>query len=123
MARNRRSMDPRWVLNKGNGKFPPCFESYAQYTDWRMFMRASLESMRVGICHDCTPEYKMEMMCQNRCQHPETVFVTRTQRTGEMEMIGVAEGSLYWNSVQDGKLVLMEQDDDEDKQPSEREDG
>lgn len=120
MARDRK-LDPRWVLNAGGGgRFPPCFNSHQQYQDWRYYMRVSLEGLRLGVCHDCTPEYKMEMMCQGRCQHPETVFVTRTLRNGESEVIGVAEDTPYWKQVQEGKLVLAEQDDGEDQQPSER---
>ena len=123
MGRNRKPLDPRWVLNSGAGRFPACFNGYQQYQDWRYYMRVSLEGMRVGVCHDCTPEYKMEMMCQGRCEHPETVFVTRTLRSGDSEVIGVAEGTPYWEQVQEGKLVLVEQDNGEDQQPSEGQNG
>lgn len=53
---------------------PMCFDSDAQWLDWRRLSRAS--SHRANLfCADCTLAYQQKMVQQGRCAFPETVFV------------------------------------------------
>ena len=107
--------DPRLVLNKYMaGYYPACFNSSAEYAQWRALMRTSQEHMAVGFCVDCTPEYKMEMMSEGRCAHPETRFVLRSTKTFGTELIGVSSKSIYWARIVQDSAVLRE-DDGENK--------
>ena len=55
------------------GTHPLCFASDSQYDLWK---RASIGTVGLvsGICSDCTPEYKSEMLKANRCSHPRIQF-------------------------------------------------
>lgn len=121
MARSDpRRRDPRSVLNHGDGYHPPCFDSAEQFAQWRMLLARSGGGMRVGFCLDCTPEYKMEMMCQDRCTHPETQFIVLRdhQDPEEVSVVGVSSASIYWARVERGVVVIDEGKDGEDQQPS-----
>jgi hypothetical protein len=115
-----RPRNPRRVLNSG-GYYPACFNSAREYSEWRLLLRQSRESMRVGYCYDCTPDYKMEMMCEGRCEHPETQFVVlRDSGNGdEIQMIGVSDQSIYWARVEQGAAVIDGAEDGEDQQQGE----
>lgn len=100
--------NPRSILNKGGGYYPPCFKSATQYEQWRYLMRVSQESSRAGFCIDCTPEYKVHMLAQNKCIHPETVFVKRVMPSEPdyAESIGVSSASVFWACVERGVSVI-----------------
>lgn len=58
--------------------YPPCFESEADYLDWRARLRDTAPeaiTSRSVICWDCTPQHKQEMLSEGRCLHPNTRFV------------------------------------------------
>lgn len=99
---------PRAVLNDGTGWHPPCFNNSDEWNQWRLLLRASWENMRVGYCIDCTPEYKMQMMCENRCLHPETQFIVlrNSKDADQVEMVGVSNESVYWARVERGHAVI-----------------
>jgi hypothetical protein len=56
---------------------PPCF-SGEQWRTWRHGgsggSYGALPSPRDGYCEDCTPEYKTEMMLQEKCIWPCVTF-------------------------------------------------
>lgn len=111
---------PRAVLNDGTGWYPPCFKDSDEFNHWRLLLRASGESMRVGYCIDCTPEYKMQMMCEGRCKHPETQFVVlrNSKDPDQVEMVGVSSASVYWARVERGHAVIDGAEYGKNKQPS-----
>lgn len=55
---------------------PRCFNTQDQFRLWVGASRACPDNQKpaCGICTDCTPEYKQEMLLENRCEHPETRF-------------------------------------------------
>ena len=57
--------------------FPPCFESKKQHREymWQVFRTKQPED-ELNYCMDCTREYKIKMLREKRCEHPETIFVT-----------------------------------------------
>ena len=57
---------------------PKCFDSVQQYNRWR-----SVNTEKVYICTDCTPEYQTEMIRAYRCKHPQAQF--RLDKDGMME--------------------------------------
>ena len=64
---------------------PKCFESNAQWEEWKTWARASEHSPE-NFCGDCLPDHQYEMMRANRCAHPEVTFVIR----GSGEDAGIA---------------------------------
>lgn len=108
-TQSRRSRNPRSVLNKGEGYYPLCFQTREQYEDYNTLMNASANPRdTVGTyCMDCTPEFKTEMLECGMCEHPETRFVLyKNVIENEVEQIGVAENSRFWNKVQRGMTVI-----------------
>lgn len=94
--------------------FPPCFESEEQYKEYIHTVAKVGQPMDwTNYCMDCTHEYKLEMLKQKRCEHPETIFVEwRTMsKTPEVEgalitsmhepdIIGISNISKFWGSPQ-----------------------
>ena len=98
--------------------FPPCFESKKQHRDymWQVF-RAKQPEDELNYCMDCTKEYKIQMLKEKRCEHPETIFViwkntvkfpkeevrdilvipTHTDQE-EPDVIGISNLSRFWNT-------------------------
>jgi hypothetical protein len=103
-----RRRNPRAVLNKQGGSYPACFNSSVEYHQWLLLLQLSKQSLRVGICVDCTQRYKLEMLSEGRCAHPETKFaVLRNKKDpSEVEIIGVSSKSVYWARVEDGKTII-----------------
>lgn len=95
--------NPDWV--------PPCFRNSIQFNE---YMHAVVQTGRpmdpANYCMDCTREYKVQMMKEKKCEHPETIFVTwRTTykkptaegtviNTNELDVIGISNISKFWNS-------------------------
>jgi hypothetical protein len=100
--------DPRYILNASHSEGKPsCFASAQQYKEYLHWKRLSLEThLHRGVCADCTPEFKEEMMAKGRCDHPETVFVQHVNRFNEVETVGVATNSKWWPKVMKGQYVF-----------------
>jgi hypothetical protein len=115
-----RKRNPRAVLNKSGGYYPPCFNSSREYSQWVLLLKVSNAGVNLGYCVDCTPDYKMEMMCEGRCSHPETQFIVRRNslERDELEVIGVSDESYYWTQVSQGAAVIDGANDGKDKQQS-----
>jgi|DEB19_MinimDraft_3_1074340.scaffolds.fasta_scaffold15287_3 hypothetical protein len=52
---------------------PACFSSQEQYEEWRELANKTT-GLSSGYCTDCTPEYKAEMLLQERCAHRNVEF-------------------------------------------------
>ena len=68
-----------------NVTLPMCFDDPADHIIWlKLDQRAAnLKNGSAGfVCKDCTPEYKQEMMLQERCEHPEVEFGTVSRQMG-----------------------------------------
>lgn len=108
--------DPRAVLNPDHvSRCPPCFDSAEQYREWQKLKRLSYQWQgQQGVCFDCTPEYKEKMMCEGRCQHPETVFVTYIDKYHEAETVGINKLARWYKRVMAGQMVFVRQNGDDD---------
>lgn len=54
--------------------YPECFQSENQFMEWRgLAIKSNLKS-RASVCVDCTPEYKTQMLSEDRCAEPEVYF-------------------------------------------------
>ena len=100
--------DPRRILNASHSEAQPsCFSSRKQYQEYMHWKRVSLEAhLHRGVCADCTPEFKEQMLAEGRCDHPETVFVQSINRFREVETVGVATNSKWWPKVMKGQYVF-----------------
>lgn len=100
--------DPRFILNPSfNDRKPECFDSKSQYQEYMYWKRLSLEThIHRGVCADCTPEFKEQMLTQGRCEHPETIFVQAVNRFREVETVGVSKDSKWWPKVMKGQMVF-----------------
>lgn len=116
--------DPRAILNKNAGSYPACFNSSREYHQWLLLLRISKDHPGVGFCVDCTPEYKMEMMSEGRCAHPETQFIVRrnSMDPDQVEIVGVSSKSVYWAKVETGSPVVDGAEYGKDQQQNERQD-
>jgi hypothetical protein len=75
------------------GSVPKCFDSAAQYAEWRDAARmAKVGALwALGPCIDCTPKYQGEMVKQRRCENQNVRFRMVEVREGnqtEMELQG-----------------------------------
>ena len=89
--------------------YPPCFESRVQYTEymWQSH-RTNQPHDPMNHCLDCTREYKIEMLKQKRCEHPETIFVVwrsshkKDKPIGaivdEPDILGISNNSKFWET-------------------------
>jgi hypothetical protein len=92
--------------------YPPCFQSKEQHTDYMYMIRRVGQPMDSNnYCLDCTKEYKAEMLCAGKCEHPETKFVAwRTtykdpevegkviSKLNEPDIIGISNISKFWGN-------------------------
>ena len=70
--------------------YPPCFKDREQYKNYMWsIVKVGLPSDGTNYCLDCTREYKIKMLKEKRCEHPETIFVEwrNTDKSAE-EMVG-----------------------------------
>lgn len=80
--------------------YPACFESEEQWLEFADLWKLSQPNVKMKMCHDCTPEWRDQMIRENRCAHPETVFVLL-----DGEVVGVnGEKWFSWISALTGKL-------------------
>jgi len=67
------------------GRVPKCFDNKLQYETWKEQALVCHPFPSFGVCTDCTPEYKLEMMLQRRCENPHIDFVERTTTVKKRE--------------------------------------
>lgn len=116
--RNVANKDPATSEKRGHGWKPMCFKTYDQYKDYIHLMRQSGNPKDDGVCLDCTPEFKAEMMECGKCEHPETRFVFwKNETEGEVEMVGIGSDSRYWRRIQRGVTILNWGQDEDDTVP------
>lgn len=119
LTHKRRARDPRSVLlGSRAASHPACFESSEQYRDYIHLMRQSSNPKDTGVCLDCTPEFKTQMLEEGLCDHPETRFVVwRNPQEDSVEVVGISCESRFWKKVQRGESILnWSEDEEEDKQ-------
>jgi hypothetical protein len=92
--------------------YPPCFETKEKYADYIWTVAKVGQPMDCdNYCMDCTHEYKIDMLKEKRCEHPETIFVDwRTlyrapevegrliTNQDEADVIGISNVSKFWSS-------------------------
>jgi hypothetical protein len=54
--------------------YPVCFNSGTEYGLWVQSARQAPPTPGHGYCEDCTPEYQAQMLEQDRCKYPDTIF-------------------------------------------------
>lgn len=52
---------------------PPCFDSKEQWQQWHIADEVATHG-RTQYCADCTPQYQIRMIDENRCVHPQVKF-------------------------------------------------
>ena len=65
---------------KFEGSIPKCFDSRLQFRTWVEQARVCSPLPPFSVCTDCTPEYKLKMMHERRCENPHIDFVERTTK-------------------------------------------
>jgi hypothetical protein len=93
--------------------YPPCFESQEQHKTYMWgIARVGLPMDCNNYCLDCTREYKVQMLSEKRCEHPETIFVewrnnykrdediegTLISPQNEPDVLGISNLSKFWNN-------------------------
>jgi len=93
--------DPDW--------YPPCFENKEHHKDymWQSY-KANQPHDPLNYCLDCTREYKVEMLKQKKCEHPETIFVVwrssnrKDKPVGLVpdrpDILGISNNSRFWDN-------------------------
>lgn len=94
--------------------YPPCFESKNQYVEYMaQAVKVSQPLDDTNYCMDCSRKYKIEMLKEKRCEHPETIFVTWKStykdpngvigkfntKQDEPDVIGVSNISRFWSTA------------------------
>jgi hypothetical protein len=70
--------------------YPPCFESKKQHDEYMWQMQKTNQPLDpLNYCLDCTREYKIQMLAEKRCEHPETIFVVWKSSGKKDKLIGV----------------------------------
>lgn len=88
---------------------PPCFESRGQYAEYMwQAQKANQPFDPMNHCLDCTREYKIQMLKERRCEHPETIFVLwrssnkKDKPAGEVpeepDVLGISNNSKFWDN-------------------------
>lgn len=88
---------------------PKCFGSLEQWDEyrelWRLSHRHCDQTPQVNFCKDCSPEYRDQMIEQDRCAHPETVFIIHAD--GQIGVNGDRWGA--WVSAISGRWPVVSQ--------------
>lgn len=73
---------------------PPCFESVAQWVEWKSLAEHSRVHVgrEITFCEDCLPDYRDRMIASGRCEHPETIFVSEPGGVGVTGMTAEDRG-------------------------------
>ena len=79
---------------KFEGSIPKCFDSLLQFRAWVEQARVCSPLPPFSVCTDCTPEYKLKMMHENRCENPHIDFVERTTK------IDTKEGAVVYKFIE-----------------------
>lgn len=84
---------------KSKQTYPACFESPSQWEEYVRLWKYSRIGLKFNMCYDCTPEWRDQMTRENRCAHPETVFVIQ-----DGDLVGVTGDVWFsWVSALTGK--------------------
>ena len=87
--------------------YPACFDSEAQFTDWKKLARASNFHSLSSVCADCTHAYKDRMVQEERCSEPRVTFkMIKGELVGELpdELIkAISKGRYKWGTG--GKII------------------
>ena len=89
--------------------YPPCFESKEQHLEYMWQVRKTNQPFDpLNYCLDCTRDYKIKMLKQKRCEHPETIFVVWRSSNKkdkppsivpeEPDILGISNNSKFWNN-------------------------
>ena len=70
---------------KFEGYIPKCFDSRLQFKTWVEQARVCSPLPAFSVCTDCTPEYKLKMMHERRCENPHIDFVEKTTKIENKE--------------------------------------
>ena len=79
---------------KFEGSIPKCFDSRLQFKTWVEQARVCSPLPPFSVCTDCTPEYKLKMMHEGRCENPHIDFVERTTK------IDTKEGEVVYKFIE-----------------------
>lgn len=83
---------------------PPCFKSEEQYARWKEAARATNLNAKCAWCRDCTPEYQLEMIREDKCIRPDVSFVI-----GEDGMLeGVIPTGREMSDITAARLTFLE---------------
>lgn len=96
-------VDTQWQRFKSMDLIRPCPSCFDE-ADWKTYQVMWFLSKKVETgasspahpCTDCTPETRDRMHKNNRCDHPETVFVMSV-KNGVKEMVGINGDQKSWN--------------------------
>jgi hypothetical protein len=89
--------------------YPPCFEHIEQYKDymWQSY-KTNQPHDPMNHCLDCTHEYKIQMLKEKRCEHPETIFVVWKSISKKEkafctipevpDVLGISNNSKFWDN-------------------------
>ena len=70
---------------------PPCFNGEEEFRQWVRYARQSQPPPADSYCFDCTEQYRDKMIAENRCEFPDTSFITLSTKLGhrtEFEVVG-----------------------------------
>jgi len=56
------------------GYFPLCFSSEKQWLSWKSIARFIKPHPAHTYCEDCTAQFKLEMIKQDKCSHQKVRF-------------------------------------------------
>lgn len=79
---------------KFEGSTPKCFDNRVQFRTWVEQARVCNPLPPFSVCTDCTPEYKLKMMHDRRCENPHIDFVEKTTR------IDTKDGSVTYKFIE-----------------------
>lgn len=88
--------------------YPPCFENKEHHQDYMFQVQRTNQPFDpLNYCLDCTREYKIQMLKEKRCEHPETIFVVwrsshKKHKVGvfteEPDILGISNNSKFWDT-------------------------
>jgi hypothetical protein len=98
---NIKPYDPNW--------YPPCFKNKKKHDEYMWQMQKTNQPLDpLNYCLDCTRAYKVQMLKEKKCEHPETIFVVwkssnkKDKPTGsipeEPDILGISNNSKFWDN-------------------------
>jgi hypothetical protein len=98
---------------------PSCFESVAQWVEWKSLANFSgkFVGREIPYCEDCLPDYRDRMILAGKCTHPETVFISEPGGVGVTGMTAedrgyssLVKGRKRWDGEGNPSSRLLPQD-------------